>query len=58
MLSVMFVRPPLTDELLKVNSALKPIFFVIGDHYSGGQWRTMKFEVKKTALQNRLTLNL
>ena len=28
---------PLTDELLKVNSALKPIFSVIEDQCSGGQ---------------------
>ena len=50
MLIVMSVKPTLTDELLKVNSALKSIFSV--------EWRTMKFEVRKTALQNKLTLKL
>ena len=38
MLIVMSVRPSLTDELLKVNSALKAIFSVIEDQCSGGQW--------------------
>ena len=52
MLIVMSVKPTLTDELLKVNSALKSIF---SDRRSL-QWRTMKFEVRKTALQNKLTL--
>ena len=37
MLIVMSVRPSLTDELLKVNSALKAIFSVIEDQCSGGQ---------------------
>ena len=37
MLIVMSVKPTLTDELLKVNSALKPIFSVIEDQCSGGQ---------------------
>ena len=33
-------KPTLTDELLKVNSALKLIFSVIEDQCSGGQyWR-------------------
>ena len=36
MLIVMSVTT-LTDELLKVNSALKPIFSVIEDQCSGGQ---------------------
>ena len=31
MLIVMSLNPILTDELLKVNSALKPVFFVIED---------------------------
>ena len=43
MLIVMSVKRTLTDELLKVNSALKPVF--------------SKFEIRKTALQNKLTLN-
>ena len=38
MLIVMSVKPTLTDELLKVNSALKPIFSVIEDQCSGGQY--------------------
>ena len=38
MLFVMSVKPTLTDELLKVNSALKLIFSVIEDQCSGGQW--------------------
>ena len=38
MLIVMSVKPTLTDELLKVNSALKLIFSVIEDQCSGGQW--------------------
>ena len=38
MLIVMSVKPTLTDELLKVNSALKSIFSVIEDQCSGGQW--------------------
>ena len=37
MLIVMSVKPSLTDELLKENSALKPIFSVIEDQCSGGQ---------------------
>ena len=37
MLIVMSVKPTLADELLKVNSALKPIFSVIEDQCSGGQ---------------------
>ena len=37
MLIVMSVKPTLTDELLKVNSALKPIFSVIEEQCSGGQ---------------------
>ena len=37
MLIVMSVKPTLTDELLKVNSALKSIFSVIEDQCSGGQ---------------------
>ena len=37
MLIVMSVKPTLADELLKVNSALKPIFSVIEDECSGGQ---------------------
>ena len=37
MLIVMSVKPILTDELLKVNSALKPVFSVIEDQFSGGQ---------------------
>ena len=37
MLIVMSVKPTLIDELLKVNSALKLIFSVIGDQCSGGQ---------------------
>ena len=37
MLIVMSVNPTLTDELLKVNSALKLIFSVIEDQCSGGQ---------------------
>ena len=37
MLTVMSVKPTLTDELLKVKSALKPIFSVIEDQCSGGQ---------------------
>ena len=37
MLIVMSVKPTLTDELLKVNSALKSIFSVIEDECSGGQ---------------------
>ena len=36
MLIVMSVKPTLTDELLKVNSALKLIFSVIKDQCSGG----------------------
>ena len=35
MLIVMSVKPTLTDELLKVNSALKLIFSVIEDQCSG-----------------------
>ena len=38
MLIEMSVKPTLTDELLKVNSALKPIFSVIEDQRSGRQW--------------------
>ena len=38
MLIVMSVKPTLTDELLKVNSALKSTFSVIEDQCSGGQW--------------------
>ena len=37
MLIVMSVKPPLTEELLKVNSALKPLISVIEDQCSGGQ---------------------
>ena len=37
MLIVMSVKPTLTDELLKVNSAWKVIFSVIEDQCSGGQ---------------------
>ena len=37
MLIVVSVEPTLTDELLKVNSALKPIFSVIEDKFSGGR---------------------
>ena len=37
MLIVMSVKPTLTDELLKVNSALKLIFSVIEDQCSGGE---------------------
>ena len=37
MLIVMSVKPTLTDELLKVNSALKLIFFVIEVQCSAGQ---------------------
>ena len=37
MLFVMSVKPTLTDELLKVNSALKLILYVIEDQCSGGQ---------------------
>ena len=37
MLIVTSVKPTLTDELLKVNSALKSIFSVIEDQCSGGQ---------------------
>ena len=37
MLIVMSVKPTLTEELLKVNSALKLIFPVIEDQCSGGQ---------------------
>ena len=37
MLIVMSVKPTLTDELLKVNSALKLIFFVMEDQCSGEQ---------------------
>ena len=37
MLIVMSVKPSLTDELLKVNSALKVIFSLIEDRCSGGQ---------------------
>ena len=40
MLIVMSVKPALTDELLKVNSALKLIFSVIEDQCSGGQVRS------------------
>ena len=55
MLIIMSVKPILTDELLKVNSALRPVFSVIVDPCSGG--RTMKVEMGKTALQNKLTSN-
>ena len=37
MLIVMSVKPTLTEELLKVNSALKLIFSIIEDQCSGGQ---------------------
>ena len=37
MLIVMSVKPTLTDELLKVNSALKLMFSVIEDQCGGGQ---------------------
>ena len=37
MLIIMSVKPTLTDELLKVNSALKLIFSVIEGQCSGGQ---------------------
>ena len=37
MFIVTSVKPSLTDELLKVNSTLKIIFFVIEDQCSGGQ---------------------
>ena len=37
MLIVMSVKSTLADELLKVSSALKPIFSVIEDQCSGGQ---------------------
>ena len=55
MLIVMSVKPTLTDELLKVNSALKLI--IILPNRKSVWWRTMKFEVRKTALQNKLTFN-
>ena len=32
----MSLKPTLTDELLKVNSALTPVFSVIKDQCSGG----------------------
>ena len=38
MLIVVSLGPTLTDELLKVNSALKLIFSVTEDQCSGGQW--------------------
>ena len=37
MLIVMSVKPTLTDELLKVNSALRSILSVIEDQCSAGQ---------------------
>ena len=37
MLVVMSVKLTLTDELLKMNSALKLILSVIEDQWSGGQ---------------------
>ena len=37
MLIVMSVKSSLADELLKVNSALKPVFSVIEDQCSGRQ---------------------
>ena len=37
MLILMSVKPTLTDEVLKVNSALKVIFSVIKDQCSGEQ---------------------
>ena len=43
MLLVMSVNPTATDELFKVNSALKLIFSVIKDQFSGGQ-RSSKSE--------------
>ena len=50
MLIVMSVKPTLTDELLKVNSALKVIFSLIGDQCSGGHFRTRsRYLGKKTA---------
>ena len=54
MLIVMSVKATLPDKLFKVNSALKLIFSVIEDQCSE---RTMKFEVRKTALQNKVTLS-
>ena len=38
MLIVMSVKLILTNGILKVNSALKPVFSVIEDQCSGGQW--------------------
>ena len=52
MLIVMSVKPTFADELLKVNSALKSIFSLM--EY---QWKTMKFEERNKAIQNKLTLN-
>ena len=37
MLNVKSVKPILADELLKVNSSLKPVFSVIEDQCIGGQ---------------------
>ena len=54
MLIVMSVKRTLTDELLKVNSALKYINILCDGR--SVQCRTMKFEVRNTALQNKLTL--
>ena len=51
---VMSVKLTLTDEVLKVNSALKPVFSVIEDQCSGGQQSSKR---ENTALQNKLTLN-
>ena len=58
----MSVKPTLTDELLKVNSALKLIFSVIEDQCSGGQQDrlsgTIRREIGKSSTrENNLWVN-
>ena len=44
MLIVMSVKPSLTDQLFKVNSALKSIFSMIEDQCSGGHYEVRSEE--------------
>ena len=51
MVIVMSVKPTLTDELLKVNSVLKPIFSVIEDQCSGPEDNEVRNEEDSTSKQ-------
>ena len=57
MLIVMSVKPTLTDELITTQSEFCFEINILCDRRSV-QWRTLKFEMRKTALQNKLTLKL